>query len=171
MLRRPLRDTARGTRERVDGLRMKKNSVYAEEARRTKNGTYVVWVLHTFHHKDNSTLKVRYFFKDITRCHQLERSRLYHHPFVMFGSGDPSDLIVLSYLEGNPFTLGPLKHVVKEVLSLGGNKDPLDIASTSFKDRETALNAVVLYSVLFVEMGWFILGCTSPSFALCGTRM
>ena len=171
MLRRPLRDTARGTRERIDGLRMKKNSVHAEEARRTKNSTYVVWVLHTFHHKDNSPLKVRYFFKDITRCHQLERSRLYHHPFVMFGSGDSSDLIVLSYLKGNPLALRPLKHMVEGILSLRGNEDPFNVLATSFKDRETTLDTVVLYPILFIEMGRFILGCTSPSFALCGTRM
>lgn len=48
---------------------MKKHSVHAEETRGPQNGPYVVGILHSFHHKDNSTLKVRYFFKDISRSH------------------------------------------------------------------------------------------------------
>jgi hypothetical protein len=89
----------------------------------------------------------------------------------MFGGGDPGDLIVLSYLKWNPFALRPFKHVVEGILSLGSNEDPLNIMAASVKDRETALDTVVFNPILFIEMGRFILGCTSPSFALCGTRM
>lgn len=89
----------------------------------------------------------------------------------MLSGGDPRYLLVFRYFEGNSLALSPLKHMVERVLPFGGHKDPLNVLPPMLKDSEATLHAVVLYSVLFVEMGRFIIGFTSPSFTLCGTRM
>jgi hypothetical protein len=150
---------------------MKQYAIYSEEARGSQDRPNVVRVLNSFHHKDNSPLKVSNFFKDISWRHQRQRPRLYHHPLVMLRPGNPSDLIVFSYLEGNALAVGPLKEMIERVLSFRGHKDTLNVGTTMLKDREATLHAVVLNAVLFVEMGRFILRSTSPSCALCGTRM
>ena len=89
----------------------------------------------------------------------------------MLSGRDPRYLLVLRYFEGNSLALSPLKHMVERVLPFGGHKDPLNVLPPMLEDRETTLDAVVLYSVLFIEMGRFIAGFTSPSLTLCGTRM
>jgi hypothetical protein len=128
-------------------------------------------VLDTFHHKDHSPLQISYFFEDISWRHQRERTRLYHHPFMVVGCSDPSDLIVLGYLERNSLTLCPLKHMIKRILTLRGYEYSFNVLTTMLKDRKTTLHAVVFDPILFIEMRRFILGCTSPSLTLCGTRM
>ena len=89
----------------------------------------------------------------------------------MLSGRDPRYLLVLRYFEGNSLALRPFKHMVEGIFSLRGNEDPFNVMAASFKDRETALDTVVLNPILFIEMGRFILGCTSPSLTLCGTRM
>lgn len=128
-------------------------------------------VLDPFHHEDHPTLEVVHLLENIPWRHQLERTSLYHHPFMVLGRGDSSDLIIFRDLERDSLPLRPLKHMVEGILTLRSDKDPFNILPPILKDREATLYAVVLYAVFFVEMRRFIIGSTSPSFTLCGTRM
>jgi hypothetical protein len=150
---------------------LKDHSVHPKEAGRSKNGADVVRILNALHQENNTTLKVGYLSHKIARREQLKRPRLNHHTFVVLSGSNPSDLIIFCNLEGNSLALCPLKDVVKCLFSLWGYKDPFNVCPTMLKDRKTTLHTVVLCALFTVEMRRFVLGSTSPSLPLCGTRL